>query len=98
MIKKALKKEPENGAYLDSLGWTYFKKGDFKKAEDYLLRAISYIKDPDIYKHLAELYVALGDKEKAREYYKEGAVQFPDDKSLRIKAKEYEQKDKILKE
>ena len=32
MIKKALEIEPENGAYLDSLGWFYFKKGDFNRA------------------------------------------------------------------
>src|ERR1700730_16700318 len=31
MIKKALEIEPENGAYLDSLGWFYFKKGDYTR-------------------------------------------------------------------
>ena len=32
LINRALKKEPENGAYLDSLGWVYYKKGNFQLA------------------------------------------------------------------
>ena len=32
LIKKALALQPDNPAYLDSLGWYYFKKGDLKEA------------------------------------------------------------------
>jgi len=94
MLKRALEKEPENGAYLDSLGWVYFKKNQFKKAESYLLDAISYVKDPDIYEHLGDLYVELGDNEKGVSYYKEGLAQFPEAKNLELKIKKYEKEDK----
>nr|MBP7089113.1 hypothetical protein [Candidatus Omnitrophota bacterium] len=95
MIKKALQKEPDNGAYLDSLGWVYFKKGDLKKAESYLLKAVERMKDPDIYEHLGDLYIKLGDSQKGKDYYQEGLSNFPEDKDLQSKTKEYGEKDKV---
>lgn len=97
MIKKALQKEPENGAYLDSLGWVYFKKGDLKKAQDYLVKAIERIKDPDVYEHLGDLYVKLKDIQKGVGYYQEGLLNFPEDKDLQSKVKEYGKEDKVSK-
>jgi tetratricopeptide (TPR) repeat protein len=38
-IKKALELEPENGSYLDSLGWAYFKADKLDLAEQNLKRA-----------------------------------------------------------
>ena len=46
MIRKALEIEPENGAFLDSLGWFYFKKGDFARALTELLHAADLIQSP----------------------------------------------------
>ncbi|MDR1178585.1 MAG: tetratricopeptide repeat protein [Spirochaetaceae bacterium] len=37
--KKAVDKRPHNAAYLDSLGWAYYKNGEFVEARDYLRRA-----------------------------------------------------------
>ena len=90
MIKKALEKEPNNGAYLDSLGWIYFKKGNLKKAEEYLVKAVSLMRDPEIYEHLGDLYISLGDQAKGINYYKDGLLEFPDNKGLETKIKEYE--------
>jgi Tfp pilus assembly protein PilF len=39
LIKRALAVDPENGSYLDSLGWAYYKDGQFGAAEEYLRRA-----------------------------------------------------------
>jgi tetratricopeptide (TPR) repeat protein len=97
MIKKALEKEPQSGAYLDSLGWVYFKKGDLEKAEEYLVEAIGYTKDPEIYGHLGDLYIKLGDIDRGINYYEEGLQYFPDNKGLQSKIKEYEKKGKVPK-
>lgn len=94
MIKKALIAEPDNGAYLDSLGWVYFKKKKYKEAEDCLLKAIELVKDPVIYEHLGDLYVELGDLEKAVNYYREGFNYFPGDKKLKDKLEKYGREDK----
>ncbi len=98
MIKKALEEEPENGAYLDSLGWVYYKKGDLEKAKEYILKAIDLIKDPDVYEHLGDIYIELSDEEKGVSYYEEGFLRFPDNKGLEAKVKKYEKKDKSSKE
>src|SRR5213079_3626755 len=43
-LKKALQIEPENGSYLDSLGWAYFKSDRLVLAEDSLRRAADQLK------------------------------------------------------
>jgi len=97
MVKKALEEEPENGAYLDSLGWVYYKKGDIEKAKEYVLKAISLIKDPDVYEHLGDIYIGLGDQEEGIRYYQEGLLRFPGNKDLESKLKKYEKEDKSPK-
>jgi tetratricopeptide (TPR) repeat protein len=39
LIKRALEVEPDNGSYLDSLGWAYYKEGKLDLAEENLKRA-----------------------------------------------------------
>ncbi len=69
-VEKALALEPNNGAYLDSLGWAFFKLNDLKQAETYLLKAVSIVKnDPTIHDHLGDLYFKSGDYRKAEEYW-----------------------------
>jgi tetratricopeptide (TPR) repeat protein len=69
-VQKALAIEPENGAFLDSLGWAYFKLNDLENAEKYLLQADQRIKDdPVVYDHLGDLYFKTGDFQKARDFW-----------------------------
>jgi tetratricopeptide (TPR) repeat protein len=70
LIKEAVRLMPENGAYLDSLGWLYFKKGNLAFARYYLLKAIRFEQDPEIYQHISQLYQRLGDAQKAEYYLK----------------------------
>jgi tetratricopeptide (TPR) repeat protein len=61
MIRKAVKAEPMNGAYLDSLGWVYFKMGDTEQAEEYLRQAVDRDQtDPTVHDHLGDLYEKTG--------------------------------------
>ncbi|MCM8780784.1 MAG: hypothetical protein NC908_02535, partial [Candidatus Omnitrophica bacterium] len=66
MIRKALEIEPNNGAYIDSLGWFYFKKGRYEEALRELKKAVSFLDDPVIYEHLGDTYFIMGDKENAK--------------------------------
>jgi tetratricopeptide (TPR) repeat protein len=60
-IKKAVELDPANGAYLDSLGWAYFRLGKFELAEDNLLKASQKINtDPTVHDHLGDLYQKTG--------------------------------------
>jgi tetratricopeptide (TPR) repeat protein len=60
-IKQALAFEPNNGAYLDSLGWAYFKLGKYDLAEDNLNKAAVHMgSDPTVQEHLGDLYQKTG--------------------------------------
>ncbi len=60
-IKKAVDLDPANGAYLDSLGWAYFKLGKYDVAEENLLKASQRIAtDPTVQDHLGDLYQKTG--------------------------------------
>jgi tetratricopeptide (TPR) repeat protein len=60
-IKKAVDLDPANGAYLDSLGWVYFRLGKFDLAEENLLKASQKINtDPTVHDHLGDLYQKTG--------------------------------------
>ena len=57
MIEKAVKTDPTNGAYLDSLGWVYYKQDRLDLAEQYLKKAIIFVNtDSSIHDHLGDLY------------------------------------------
>lgn len=56
MIQKAVDREPNNGAYLDSLGWAYFHMGKLPEAEENMRRAVELTPhDPTMRDHYAEV-------------------------------------------
>jgi tetratricopeptide (TPR) repeat protein len=60
-IKRAVDLDPANGAYLDSLGWAYFRLGKYELAEDNLMKASQKINtDPTVHDHLGDLYQKTG--------------------------------------
>jgi tetratricopeptide (TPR) repeat protein len=60
-IRRAVELDPQNGAYLDSLGWVYFRLGDYELAEQYLLRANERTpNDGTILDHIGDLYARTG--------------------------------------
>ena len=60
-IKQALSFEPNNGAYLDSLGWAYFKLGKYDLAEESLTKASIHMgSDATVQEHLGDLYQKTG--------------------------------------
>ncbi|MGZ4987817.1 MAG: tetratricopeptide repeat protein [Limisphaerales bacterium] len=72
LIEKAVKKEPKNGAYLDSMGWVLFKLNQPREALTWLLKAQELTPEPDatLLDHLGDVYVALNQEEKAHDAWK----------------------------
>jgi Flp pilus assembly protein TadD len=61
MVKKALSDDAYNGAYLDSLGWIYYKQGKYGEAEATLRKAVERERhDPTIHSHLGDVYAKTG--------------------------------------
>ncbi|GAC1625074.1 MAG: tetratricopeptide repeat protein [Candidatus Acidiferrum sp.] len=66
MVKQALKDEPFNGAYLDSLGWIYFKQNKLVEAETTLRKSVQREgHDATIHSHLGDVYAKTGRMEQA---------------------------------
>lgn len=70
-VNRALELLPDNGAYLDTLGWIYYKQGRFDDALNKLLEAFDYMPgDPVIADHVGDTYKKSGNMEKAVEFWK----------------------------
>lgn len=96
MIRKALAAEPENGAYLDSLGWVLFKREKYDEALPYLEQAVKNSPgagDETLYEHLGDVLERLQQKPKALGAWKKSLeyaekAQHPDQKLIdRVKEK-----------
>jgi Tfp pilus assembly protein PilF len=84
MIKKAIAKKPDDGYILDSLGWVYYKKGDYASALTAILKAHQLMPDdPTIAEHLGDVYATMKENSKALHYY---------DKSIQLEKKEEKRK------
>jgi len=56
-----MKVEPNDGFYVDSLGWVYYQRGDYAKAVEQLERAVELVgDDPTIIEHLGDAYGKAG--------------------------------------
>lgn len=67
MIKRAVKAEPNNPSFLDSLGWVYFKLGQLDDAERYLTEAARHNgRSVAIQEHLGDLYQKRGKSDLAK--------------------------------
>lgn len=70
LIERALIIDPTNGAYVDSLGWVYFRMGRTQEAVATLERAAQLLDtDPVIFEHLGDVYFAQGQLERARTHW-----------------------------
>ena len=90
-VRRALKVDEDNPAYLDSLAWIQYRRGEFKEALKIQLKALEHSEEPDpeILMHLGEIYIALDDSKRAQKYLKQAdAIEdTPDDIKAKIKAK-----------
>ena len=87
LVQQAVALEPDNGAYIDSLGWTHFQLGQYEEARSYLEQAANLVgEDAVVFEHLGDLYVALGRVEDAQELYQR-ALALEDDNASQVREK-----------
>ncbi|MEK9135517.1 MAG: tetratricopeptide repeat protein, partial [Bacteroidota bacterium] len=71
MAKKAVAAQPDNTSYLDTIGWVYFRLGDYKQAEMYIKKAIEKGEvSAVVHEHLGDVYYKMKDLERALEQWK----------------------------
>ena len=83
---RSLDIEPENAAYLDTLGWIYYKQGQYELALAQLSKAFSLMaEDPTIADHLGDAYAALGKRESALTAWSKAFLANPENVKLTAK-------------
>jgi tetratricopeptide (TPR) repeat protein len=87
LIRRALEMEPTNGAYLDSLGWLYFRQGKFEEALTELLRAAELLPEPDdvVFEHIGDTCDKLGRRAEAVLYWQKALQLNPQSKDVGAK-------------
>jgi len=83
LIRKALDASPDNPAFLDSLGWVRFRRGDLPGALPFMERAYRIFPDPEIASHWGELLWMSGKQAEARALWARSLARSPDSKPLR---------------
>lgn len=83
LIEKALQLAPEDPFILDSMGWVQFRLGNLQQAEDYLRRAYAIRPDVEIGVHLGEVLWVRGDKESAKQFWRDASQKDPQNDVLK---------------
>ncbi len=80
MLYRAVEARPEDGFIVDSLGWVYYRLGDFDKAVEHLERAIELQPgDPVINDHLGDAYWRVGREREADFQWRRALTLEPED-------------------
>ena len=86
MAQKAVSLEPNNGAYLDTIGWIYYKLGNLEQAASYLTRAVELRADsPVVIEHLGDVYFKMGKRDQALQYWRRALEMDPQNQALKEK-------------
>ncbi|HEY5894010.1 MAG TPA: tetratricopeptide repeat protein [Chthoniobacterales bacterium] len=94
LIRKALSAEPDNGAYIDSLGWYYYKKGNYDAALKELLRATEHLPEEDavVYEHIGDTYLKKNQLPEALDYWQRALRLDPNNKTIAGKIEAHNEK------
>ncbi|HYH07522.1 MAG TPA: tetratricopeptide repeat protein [Thermoanaerobaculia bacterium] len=83
MLTRAVGQEPNNGAYVDSLGWVYFRLGKLDLAEKYLTDATRLLpRDATVHEHLGDVLAKRGDMQRALQLYRTAIDLDPESKDI----------------
>ncbi|HVZ38881.1 MAG TPA: tetratricopeptide repeat protein [Candidatus Kapabacteria bacterium] len=86
MISRALLLEPENETFLDTKGWIHYRLREYNEALRYIQRSVDIGgAGPDVYEHLGDTQLALGNRSEAREAYGRAVRLDPDNAELQRK-------------
>lgn len=89
LIEKAVQLKPDDGYIVDSLGWAYFRQGNYKDAVRFLERAVEIKpEDPTLNDHLGDAYWKVGREREAKFQWNQSLSLEPEPEDAeKIKAK-----------
>jgi tetratricopeptide (TPR) repeat protein len=99
-VEAALKIDPDNSYYLDSLGWVFYRRGKYREAREQLEKSLKLLKseqkdDAVIYDHLAEVLLKMGQPAVAVDQWEKAVKLDPDNKDYPDKIKKNKNSDSL---
>ena len=86
MAKQAVAAQPANGSYLDTMGWIYYRLGQYQDAVKYVKEAITRGEaNATVYEHLGDIYFKMNNRDAAIEQWNMALQLDHDNSSLRAK-------------
>ena len=86
MIRRAVEKDPDNGAFVDSMGWVYYRLGRLQDARKELERAVNLTGgDAVVHEHLGDVYKDLRLLDLARDQYRKSLARDAANNRVRTK-------------
>ncbi len=82
LLLKVVEADPDNAAFLDSLGWLRYRQGKLEAALQILEKAWKLDPDPEIAAHLGEVLWKLGQRERARQVWNQAREKHPKNRTL----------------
>lgn len=83
LVRRALEREPNNAAILDSYGWAWYRLGKLPEARSYLQLAYTNFPDAEVAAHLGEVMWKQGDRDAASTLWRDALEKNPSSKPLR---------------
>jgi len=77
LIEKAHALSPEDAFILDSMGWGYYRLGQYPKSVEYLQRALDKRPDPEVAAHLGEVLWKMGQRDAAQKVWRDALIESP---------------------
>ncbi len=89
LVEKAYKLAPDDAAIIDSMGWGYYRLGQYDKSVEFLQRAYKANPDPEIAAHLGEALWLSGDKDGAQKIWTDSTQSNPGNEALQAVIKKF---------
>jgi len=89
LIEKAMLLAPEDLFIVDSMGWIYYRMGDYPRAIEYLRRAWNGRPDGEIGAHLGEVLWVSGERAEAERIWQEAVKNSPENDALQKTIKRF---------
>ena len=77
LIEKAHALSPDDAFILDSMGWGYYRLGQFSKSVEYLQQALNKRHDPEVAAHLGEVLWKMGQRDAAEKVWRDALSASP---------------------
>lgn len=87
LVSKAYKIAPNDAAIIDSMGWGYFRLGEYEHSVEFLRKAYKINTDPEISAHLGEALWMSGNKEEAQKLIDDSLLAHPSSDALKATLK-----------